>query len=466
MAVGVERRAKKVGVTLDHALLLQPVTNAMSYNPLVQPHSSAFPVPETTTPGTIEDRSGYYSNHTDDAAEASPQQLLLKKRRISKDKTSSIIRRSSSTPHMRNLALGTTSELSPTGDKRRNKLGYHRTSVACGHCRRRKIRCLVANDEATGRCANCIRLKKECNFYPVDQAPEPSRPHAGGPKEGHTGTLPSSNTSSPRHPVTMLGGKVDDFRPPFPGSLSTSSVPRYDLPVDGDHDTIHGTPTSGMPVQQPAYGYPHPIDTQWPPNTGFLNSSAVSESPSSSSAGYWRASPTTANSVFGSESNVSGVHTPANMSTSSTMSYGSHQDSQSWGTQTFPPPSRSMSYGNIESLPQQYQNPPISVPPNEYRRPAPFPYPTTLDTSSAAIHATTLGPHTSAPLSAPIVPGNPYNYPPPWNPYSGGQNVGHEGPLQGRPIGGQWFQETGQLSQVQEEGAPPIAFNHHGVPRF
>lgn len=132
MAVGVERRAKKVGVTLDHALLLQPVTNAMSYNPLVQPHSSAFPVPETTTPGTIEDRSGYYSNHTDDAAEASPQQLLLKKRRISKDKTSSIIRRSSSTPHMRNLALGTTSELSPTGDKRRNKLGYHRTSVACG----------------------------------------------------------------------------------------------------------------------------------------------------------------------------------------------------------------------------------------------------------------------------------------------------------------------------------------------
>ncbi|TQS38437.1 hypothetical protein Golomagni_01056 [Golovinomyces magnicellulatus] len=55
-------------------------------------------------------------------------------------------------------------------EKKRNKLGYHRTSVACdrsGHCRRRKIRCIPALGDK--RCSNCIRLKKECNFYPVDQ---------------------------------------------------------------------------------------------------------------------------------------------------------------------------------------------------------------------------------------------------------------------------------------------------------
>lgn len=132
MAVGVDRRAKKVAAHLDRALLLQPVSSVMSYNPLAQPPSSAFPVPETTTSGSLEDRSDYYSTQTDETLEASPQQQLLKKRRASKDKTSSIIRRSASTPHMRNMALGTTSELSPTGDKRRNKLGYHRTSVACG----------------------------------------------------------------------------------------------------------------------------------------------------------------------------------------------------------------------------------------------------------------------------------------------------------------------------------------------
>ena len=131
MAVGVDRRAKTVAAHLDRALLLQPVSSVMSYNPLAQAPSSAFPVPETTTSGSLEDHSDYYSTQTDETFEASPQQQLLKKRRASKDKTS-IIRRSASTPHMRNMALGNTSELSPTGDKRRNKLGYHRTSVACG----------------------------------------------------------------------------------------------------------------------------------------------------------------------------------------------------------------------------------------------------------------------------------------------------------------------------------------------
>jgi hypothetical protein len=131
MTVGVDRRAKKVAAHLDRALLLQPLTTAMSYHPMVQSPASAFPVPETTTCTSAEDPSEYYSQHPDHHHETSPHQQLLKKRRASKDKTS-IIRRSSSTPHMRNMALGTTSELSPTGDKRRNKLGYHRTSVACG----------------------------------------------------------------------------------------------------------------------------------------------------------------------------------------------------------------------------------------------------------------------------------------------------------------------------------------------
>lgn len=127
MAIGVERRAKTVAAKLDQPLLLQPASNAMPYNPLAQSPDASFPVPETTTPGVVEDRSGYYAARP---GEASPQ-LLKQRRRASKEKTATI-RRSSSTPHMRNLPLGTPSDLSPTGDKRRNKLGYHRTSVACG----------------------------------------------------------------------------------------------------------------------------------------------------------------------------------------------------------------------------------------------------------------------------------------------------------------------------------------------
>ena len=131
MAVGVERRTKNIATKLDNVLLLQAASNAMSYHPLVQTPSSGFPVLERTASGRVEDPTDSFSSQTDLAVEASQQQLLLKKRRASKDKTS-IIRRSSSTPHMRNLALGTAGDLSPTGEKRRNKLGYHRTSVACG----------------------------------------------------------------------------------------------------------------------------------------------------------------------------------------------------------------------------------------------------------------------------------------------------------------------------------------------
>ena len=44
-----------------------------------------------------------------------------------------------------------------------------RMLTVTGHCRRRKIRCITANDDTTGRCQNCIRLKKDCQFFPVDQ---------------------------------------------------------------------------------------------------------------------------------------------------------------------------------------------------------------------------------------------------------------------------------------------------------
>ena len=92
--------------------------------------------------------------------------------------------------------------------KQSPKLGYHRIIVACGrclpffgyckilarnyietlhndlisftsffflplstnishlveHCRRRKVRCRVGKHDEHGRCENCLRLKKSCNF--------------------------------------------------------------------------------------------------------------------------------------------------------------------------------------------------------------------------------------------------------------------------------------------------------------
>jgi hypothetical protein len=55
---------------------------------------------------------------------------LSKKRKFPKSKLTSEIRRSASTPQIRGLAQ-VESALS-AADKRRNKLGYQRTSIACG----------------------------------------------------------------------------------------------------------------------------------------------------------------------------------------------------------------------------------------------------------------------------------------------------------------------------------------------
>ncbi|KAE8145816.1 putative C6 finger domain protein [Aspergillus avenaceus] len=86
---------------------------------------------------------------------------------------------------------------SSTADKKRNKLGYHRTSVACVHCRRRKIRCLVAADDPQGRCENCIRLKKECQFFPVDQQPPIEKKSRPNSRLETASTDPSTASSSP-----------------------------------------------------------------------------------------------------------------------------------------------------------------------------------------------------------------------------------------------------------------------------
>jgi len=145
------------------------------------------------------------------------------------------VKRSISTPNVQQAAQAI-AELPYSTDKRRNKLGYHRTSVACGHCRRRKIRCLIAKDDHRGRCSNCIRLKKDCNFFPVeasdrrprslskpdinsqdamstDSSPSPGLghlPHADGPR-GYPASVPVTPTTY-------------DFSGPFDDGFRTNNI--------------------------------------------------------------------------------------------------------------------------------------------------------------------------------------------------------------------------------------------------
>ncbi|KIV84016.1 hypothetical protein PV11_05992 [Exophiala sideris] len=48
------------------------------------------------------------------------------------------------------------------------KLGYYRASVACGHCRKRKARCMPAVGDPQGRCSNCVRLGRQCVAVKVE----------------------------------------------------------------------------------------------------------------------------------------------------------------------------------------------------------------------------------------------------------------------------------------------------------
>ena len=83
------------------------------------------------------------------------------------------------------------------------------------HCRRRKIRCLLAPDDAQNRCSNCIRLKKECNFFPVDQQPPVERrPRAESKVDGRSADASTSASSSPS--VTAGHSAEQDQFSPYP----------------------------------------------------------------------------------------------------------------------------------------------------------------------------------------------------------------------------------------------------------
>lgn len=75
-----------------------------------------------------------------------------------------------------------------------------------GHCRRRKIRCIPAQNDTQNRCANCIRLKKDCIFLPVDsqQQSDAARRDSKVPGAlGRTSSSPSPTTSQVemQHPL-------------------------------------------------------------------------------------------------------------------------------------------------------------------------------------------------------------------------------------------------------------------------
>ena len=70
------------------------------------------------------------------------------------------VKRSISSPNVRSLSASSDSA-AMSADKRRNKLGYHRTSVACGTYRTRSMR----QEHADGWLAQCIADGERYDVY-------------------------------------------------------------------------------------------------------------------------------------------------------------------------------------------------------------------------------------------------------------------------------------------------------------
>ncbi|KAF4775484.1 hypothetical protein HER10_EVM0011036 [Colletotrichum scovillei] len=163
--------------------------------------------------------------------------------------------------------ISDSSQSGQAGDKKRNKLGYHRTSVACGHCRRRKIRCIMSEVQGDGRCRNCIRLKKDCSFFPVDQAPSQmteAKPKAQPRPAGGSNTasassspvvLPGQAPEGSQHYQHHQGGVLPSPQNVLPTTIQTSAAGNL-----GQDPTV---PVSSTTTSSQPYDFANPQITNW-----------------------------------------------------------------------------------------------------------------------------------------------------------------------------------------------------------
>lgn len=178
--------------------------------------------------------------------------------------------------------------------RNRSRLGYQRTTIACCksqitsarsascrpsiprhpfetdtnttlvHCRRRKIRCVVPENEPLQRCTNCIRLKRECQFHPVDQAGGPeSMSNAPNGTSTVSSVVPPSPPHSSARTAIQLGQQQGGSQGPRLSMVGIPILPSTSLPE-------HGSYSAEIP-QRPqfeAVQYPYPVQHPPPPTHG------------------------------------------------------------------------------------------------------------------------------------------------------------------------------------------------------
>ncbi|KAM0258364.1 hypothetical protein ACHAQJ_003839 [Trichoderma viride] len=262
-----------------------------------------------------------------------------------------VLKRSFSTPSVGGVTptsfLESQSLAPQMSEKKRNKLGYHRTSIACGHCRRRKIRCIISSEDQN-RCVNCIRLKKECSFHPVDQQqPYDQKLPPQTPGGSHTATASSS-------PAISRGSSVDQGsqRPHYP-AIPVASVPSMGTPTPQNEyfpPDMEG-PAANAVTPGPSYGIGEQPSRSW--IAAGTDGSAIAKTRGQS---LWQSYQ--GDAPISLSGQISPYTDPSTASAAWTSSSFGHGSDMGWNS-GMPPPPRSMSFsgeilGSHHHTPQYY----------------------------------------------------------------------------------------------------------------
>lgn len=231
------------------------------------------------------------------------------------------------------------------------------------HCRRRKIRCLLAEGDSQERCQNCVRLKKECVFYPVDQQQVLDNRSQSGTKSG-AGSVPSSAVSP--SPPELASGRPFERSRQYGSFASLPSLPSnapsgYGAPLppgatlQGQGDFIPPFTAHGLPNHDSVGPSPTEYSFQQPPTenqrhweqVNNLNSPSASmnRARDSMQSQYWRSSPTGPSADFAPFPN-GGSSTSQMPPPDGSFSYPA-PNSQAWHPSQS---GRSMSYGHMQDM--------------------------------------------------------------------------------------------------------------------
>ncbi|KAL8654912.1 MAG: hypothetical protein Q9210_001216 [Variospora velana] len=417
---------------------------SMALAPNEIPPSPMESAPESTSPSQYTDLGPVPSQQP--MSRASTSHAAARRRRSSKGAMMSSIKRSASTPNVRGVVTGESS-MSLT-DKRRNKLGYHR------HCRRRKIRCLLALDDPQNRCSNCIRLKKECCFFPVDQQPQMSQRPRTGSKAG-SGDTSISSSSSP----ALAGGPLIDhysqFRPlplssqdyppsAAPLSATTSSPSRRStsLPLILDPKSLADLDLASDNSRTYEFSY-HADRSYW--ESPFYEQGPISaghSTPEEPSHAYWRMGDSPITPAF---SQIPGPPSSLMQPRSSFAAFSPPREDHGW--QSAP---RSMSFGHVEDLSHGYPNPYLSPVSMDYRRRPSDLYPPSLQTSSESSKNNSTGDISTPPLTATVNSQSMGHFVSPiWNALPGHSSLNKT--VEYNP----WYSDPAPLAKVTEEEVGP-----------